>query len=128
MNTNLLQILYFEIILKNGQTIHEPIENMYKLYEIIHIYGREVINKIIFYFHDNIHKFHNIILHNSDNYDNDRFTIEFYRDYNNGHHIELSYQEQYNDYQSVINILQHNNLQDNLLPFIINSFNLNITL
>jgi hypothetical protein len=123
MNNNLLQIRDFQVRFINGQIINEPIENIEQLYQIIHTYGRGIISKISFYFHDNQRYFHNIILRNSDEHINDRFIVEFYRDYDNSQHIELSYQEQYNDYQSVINILQNNNLDILLAPFIINPFN-----
>lgn len=120
MSLNLLQIRNFQVRFINGQTINEPIENIQQLYQNIHTYGREMISKISFYFHDNQRYFHNIILRNSDEHINDRFIVEFYHD--NAQQIELSYQEQYNDYQSVINILQNNNLDILLLPFIINPF------
>jgi hypothetical protein len=123
MNNNLLQIRNFQVRLTNGQTINEPIENIQQLYDIINTYGRCIIAKISFYFYDNQRYFHNLILRNSDEYINNIFIIEFYHDYNNSQYIELSHQEKYNDYQSIINILQNNNLDIILLPFIINPFN-----
>ena len=124
--TNLqpLQLKDFQVRLDSGQTINEPIENISELDEIIRIYGRGIIAKISFYFHDSIRGFHNIILRNTE--DNDKFTVEFYEYYNQqNQRVELTFEEKLNDFTVVINCLtQKQNININLIPYIINPFNL----
>ena len=118
-----LQLRDFQIRFTNGQIINEPIENIRELDEIIRIYNRSLIAKISFYFHDSQRAFHNIILRNTES--NDRFIVEFYHFYNQiSHRVELSREEQINDFTVVMNCLNsRQNLSRNLVPYIINPFN-----
>lgn len=117
MNTS--QISDFQVRFINGQIINEPIENIQQLSDIIRIYGRGFIDKISFYFHRTDKKFHNLILRNCD--ENDRFIVEFCSSYNlYFENIEMTFEKKYKDFQAIINILQNNNLNNTLLPFIIN--------
>lgn len=116
------QIKDFQVRFTTGQLINEPIENIQELYNIIKLYSREYITKISFYFHSS-QDFHNIILRNNNNYHNDRFTVEFCDKYDeNMERIDMSYEEKYMKFQAVINILENNNFNNNLLPYIINPF------
>jgi len=112
------QISDFQVRLVNGQTINEPIENINELYEIIYNFGRSNIAKISFYFQKQNNQFHNLILRNSQ--DNNIFEVEFCDNYIQSEIVELSYEEKEHDFQAVINIIQNNNLDILLLPFIIN--------
>ncbi len=122
MSTQPLQLRDFQIRFTSGQIINEPIENIRELDDIIRIYGRSIIAKISFYFHDSIRGFHNIILRNSEF--NDRFVVEFYHYYNSHmERIELSHEEQLNDFISVMNCLNSRQiLNSRLIPYIINPF------
>lgn len=122
MSTQPLQLRDFQIRFTSGQIINEPIENIRELDEIIRIYGRSIIAKISFYFHDSLRGFHNIILRNSEF--NDRFVVEFYHYYNSQiERIELSHEEQLNDFIAVMNCLNSRQiLNSRLIPFIINPF------
>ena len=121
---NYPQLRDFQVRFINGQIIYEPIENINQLSEIIQLYGREYITKISFYFHNSHQHFHNLILRNSDEYVNDRFIVEFGYYYNQyGEKTELTFEQCYQDFQAVINIINNNNnLSNILLPFIINPF------
>jgi len=111
------QISDFQVRLVNGQTINEPIENINELYEIIYNFGRSNIAKISFYFQKQNNQFHNLILRNSQD---NIFEVEFCDNYIQSEIVELSYEEKEHDFQAVINIIQNNNLDILLLPFIIN--------
>lgn len=117
-----LQLKNFQIRLDSGQTINETIETINQLDEIIRIYGRSIIAKISFYFHDSMRGFHNIILRNTET--NDKFTVEFYQYYNQENQlVQLTFQEQLNDLTVVMNCLvQNSNINLKLVPFIINPF------
>ena len=117
-----LQLKDYQIRFNSGQTINEPIENINELNEIIHIYGRSTIAKISFYFHNSIRRFHNIILRNTET--NDRFIVEFYHYYNQqNQRIELTFEEQFNDFTVVMNcLIQNQYINLNLIPYIINPF------
>jgi hypothetical protein len=122
MSTQPLQLRDFQIRFTTGQIINEPIENIRELSNILRIYGRSIIAKISFYFHDSVRGFHNIILRNTET--NDRFVIEFYHYYNSQmEQTELSHQEQLNDFTAVMNCLNsRRGIQTRLIPFIINPF------
>jgi hypothetical protein len=117
-----LQLRDFEIRFSNGQSRNDPIESISELDEIIRIYGRGIIAKITFYFHDSSHKFHSLILQNSEN--NDRFVVEFYHYYNNEfQRVELSREQQESDFVTVLDCLKKcRNLNSQLEPFIIKPF------
>jgi hypothetical protein len=122
ISAQLPQIRDFQIRFTSGQIINEPVENIRELSNIIRIYGRGIIAKISFYFHDSVRGFHNIILRNTET--NDRFVIEFYHYYNSQmERTELSHQEQVNDFTAVMNCLNsRRGLQTRLIPYIINPF------
>ena len=61
-NSPALQIITFQVRLNTGRIINEPIENIQELSNIIRLYGLGIIAKISFYFRDNRHQFHNLIL------------------------------------------------------------------
>lgn len=115
VNINLPQIRDFHIYLTNGQIINEPIENIIELGEIIRIYGREIIVKIVFNFHNNRQNNHNITLRNLPER-NDRFIVEFF-------HNEIY--EQLCDYTALTNNINNDNqtLYNLLGKWIINPFN-----
>lgn len=117
-----LQLKDFQIRLDSGQTINEPIDNINELDEIIRIYGRNIITKISFYFHDSDRGFHNIIFRNTE--PNDRFVVEFYSYYNQQNQlVELSFEEKFNDFTSVMNcLIQKSNINLKLVPYIIHPF------
>lgn len=116
---NIPQISIFQVCFINGQIINELIENIHQLYDIIRIYGRGFISKISFYYHTNEKQNHNLILQNCDK--NDRFIVEFCNSYNqNFQTVEMTLEEKYKDFQAVKNILQNNDLNYILLPFIKN--------
>jgi hypothetical protein len=120
---NLPQIRDFQVRFINGQTIYEPIENIQELYNILRVYGRSYLAKISFYFHTSNNNFHNLILRNDESYNNDRFTVEFCSRYDdNMQRIEMTNEEKHMDFQAVINILESNNFNNNLIPYIINPF------
>lgn len=116
-----LQIHEFYVHLNNGQHINYNIDNINELDNIIRIYGRKIINSITFYFYDNKHQFHNLILKNINN---DRFIVEFFHYYNSESlRFELIRDQQYNDFTNVMNVLYSTqNLQSLLIPYIINPF------
>ena len=116
------QISSFQIRLDTVRTINEPIENIQELSNIIRQYGRGIIAKISFYFHDSRHQFHNLILRNTEH--NDRFVVEFYHYYNQYmERVELSREERINDFAEVMNcILNSANLDSHLGQYIIDPF------
>jgi hypothetical protein len=118
ITVNIPQISRFQVYLTNNQTINEPIENINQLSEIIRIYGRGIIVKIVFNFYDNNNNNnHNIILQNSFNH-NDRFIVEFF-------HTDLY--NQLCEYTAITNCINNDNqtLYNLLGKFIINPFNNN---
>lgn len=122
MTSDILQIRDFQVRFDNGQTQIEPIENLHILSEILRIYGRSIIAKISFYFIDNHRGFHNLILRNTDV--NDRFVVEFFHDYDaNLQKVDMSYEEQLNDFTAVINHIRAvQGLEILIEPYIINPF------
>jgi hypothetical protein len=116
-----LQIRDFYIHLNNGQHINYNIDNINELDNIIRIYGRTIIYSITFYFYDNKHQFHNLIIKNINN---DRFIVEFFHYYNSQSiRFELNRDQQYNDFTNVMNVLYSTqNLQSLFIPYIINPF------
>ena len=121
-NNRASQIISFQVRLDTGQTINEPIENIRELSNIIRQYGRGIIAKISFYFHDSRHQFHNLILRNSEH--NDRFVVEFYHYYNQYmERVELSREERMNDFVTVMNCIHNSeNLDSRLGQYIIDPF------
>ena len=118
----MLQVRNFQIRFNNGQIRYEPIENIHELDEIIRIYGRQIIAKVSFYFHDPAHQFHNIIIRNTEQ--NDKFTVEFWNYYNQYFEkVELTSDEKRRDLDMIMNyITQHSNLNNNFKPYIIDPF------
>lgn len=116
-----LQLKSFQILLISGQIINEPIEKIKDLNEIIRIYGRNIISKISFYFHDSIYTLHNIILKSNDN---NNFIIEFYQYYNQDNHlVQITLEEKINDFTEMMKYLTKNQyLNSYLIPYIINPF------
>lgn len=97
-----LNLRDFQIRFRSGQIINEPIEKIRILDELVRIYGLVSIAKISFYFHDPQHKYHNLILRNT-NYNSKIFPIEFYHYYNQQmERVELSTEEKVNDLLAVI--------------------------
>lgn len=121
MSNQPLQLSTFQVILNNSQIIIEPIENINQLGEIIHIYGRKVIAKIIFYFYDSHHKYHDLSL--VKNEDNDYFNVEFYHYYTsqNGR-SPLTLIEKVNDYNIVLQSFDDTELINSLKNYIISPF------
>ncbi len=117
LNIDLPQIRDFHIYLTNDQIINEPIENINELSEIIRIYGREIIVKIVFNFHNNYQNNHNIVLRCLPEY-NDKFIIEFF-------YTELY--KQLCDFNALMNCINNDNLilYDLLGKWIINPFIIN---
>jgi hypothetical protein len=116
------QLNNFQVLLDNGQTRNEPIENIRELDEIIRIYGRRIIAQITFYFHNNDRQFHNLILRNT-GYD-DKFVVEFYHYYNRHmERVEISREEKMRDFTTVMNYINNGtNLNSRLVPFIVDPF------
>lgn len=122
INLQDLQVMNFQIRFNNGQIRYEPINNLNELDEIIRIYGRQIIAKVSFYFHDPAHQFHNIILRNTEH--DDKFTVEFWNYYNQYHEkVELTSDEKRRDFNAIIRyITQYSNLNNNFKPYIIDPF------
>lgn len=121
-NSPALQIITFQVRLNTGQIINEPIENIRELSNIIGLYGLGIIAKISFYFRDNSHQFHNLILRNTEH--NDKFVVEFYHYYNQYmERIKLSREERLNDFIAVMNCIRSSeNLDSQLGKQIIDPF------
>jgi|UniRef100_A0A6C0DWP1 hypothetical protein len=121
-NIPALQINTFQVRLNTGQIINEPIENIRELSNIIGLYGLGIIAKISFYFRDNSHQFHNLILRNTEH--NDKFVVEFYHYYNQYmERIKLSREERLNDFIAVMNCIRSSeNLDSQLGKQIIDPF------
>ena len=121
-NNQTPQLNTFQVVLTTGQIRNEPIENITELDEIIRIYGRGIIAEITFYFYDNQHQFHNIILRNSGH--NDRFIVEFYHYYNRYmERIEMNREDKMRDFTVVMNCINNvRNLNSRLMPYIIDPF------
>ena len=104
-NTPALQINTFQVRLNTGQIVNEQIENIQELFNIINQNGRGNIAKISFYFNDNQHQFHNLILRNTEH--SDKFIVEFYHYYNQYmEQVELSREERLNDFTAVMNCIR----------------------
>ena len=121
-NSSTSQINTFQVRLNTGQIINERIENIRELSNIIHQYGRVIIAKISFYFYDNRHQFHNLILRNTEH--NDRFVVEFHHYYNQYmERVEIPREERLNDFTAVMNCIRGSeNLNSELGQYIINPF------
>lgn len=121
-NSPALQINTFQVRLNTGQIINEPIENIQELLNIVNQYGRGIIAKISFYFHDSRHQFHNLILRNTEH--NDKFVVEFYHYYNQYmEQVALSREERLNDFTAVMNCIRSSeNLDIQLGQHIIDPF------
>jgi hypothetical protein len=121
-NSPALQIITFQVRLNTGRIINEPIENIQELSNIIRQYGLGIIAKISFYFRDNRHQFHNLILRNTEY--NDRFVVEFYHYYNQYmERVKLSREERLNDFTEVMNCIRGlENLDSQLGKHIIDPF------
>jgi hypothetical protein len=116
-----LQLRDYHIRLDTGQTINERIENIRELTEVVRIYGRRIIAKITFYFHDPLHQFHSLTLRNSEH--QNKFVVEFYHYYSpNFIRIELNDEQKIGDLDTVINCLRQNNLDSGLVRHIIHPF------
>jgi hypothetical protein len=129
MNSNQsvsLQLRDYCVRLDNGRTINEPIENIQELTEIIRIYGRRIIAKITFYFHNSDHQFHSLTLRNSEH--QNKFVVEFYNYYSpNFNRIELSEEQKMSDLTVVMNyISQNTHLHTHLRQHIINPFHTHV--
>ena len=122
-NNMSIQLRDFQIRFTSGQLINEPIENISELDYIIRNYGRSIIAKISFYFHNSVKGLHSIILRNTET--NDRFVIEFCGYYNSpmGERYKLGRQDKIDSFTSVMNCLNSSQiLQSELIPFIITPF------
>ena len=121
-SVNALQLRDYHIRLDNGQTISERIENIQELSEILRIYGRNIIAKITFYFHDSQHQFHSLTLRNSEH--QNQFVVEFYHYYSpNFNRIDLSDDQKMSDLSVVMNLIRQNTrLRNHLGQHIINPF------
>jgi hypothetical protein len=119
---NPLQVREFRVQFNIGQPRNYTIDNIHDLNEMIRIYGRGIIQSITFYFYDNQHQFHNLILQNAGH--NDRFVVEFFHYYDSHfRRLEQSREQQHYDFVSIMNVLTSQQiLQSRLVPFIINPF------
>lgn len=116
------QIREFHLQLTTGQLRIYNIENINELEEIVRIYTRSIISSITFIFYDTQHQFHNLVLRNVE--PNDRFIVEFFHYYNHDlERIDISYEQQRDDYTIVMNVLSSKqNLSLHLNQYIINPF------
>jgi len=121
-NSPMLQINTFQVRLNTGQIVNEPIENIQELSNIVSQYGRGIIAKISFYFHDSRHQFHNLVLRNTEH--NDSFIVEFYHYYNQYmEQVVLSREERLNDFTAVMNCIRSSeNLHSQLGQYVIDPF------
>ena len=118
-----LQVRELQVQFNIGSPRNYTPDNLNDFEEMLRIYGRGIIYSITFYFYDNSHQFHNLILKNAGY--NDRFVVEFFHSYNsNFQRIEISRDQQHNDFVGVMNLLTSRQIiQSRLVPFIINPFN-----
>jgi hypothetical protein len=120
-----VQLRDFQVRLNNGQSINEPINNIRELDDLIRIYGRGIIGTITFYFYDNNHPYHTLILRNTE-HNNNTFVVEFYHYYDQYlQKVELSTNQKMIDYRTVRNYLNNNqNLVSGLVRYIIDPFHI----
>jgi hypothetical protein len=106
------EIRRFKVRFDTSSVIDEPIDNLSMIEEYIRIYGRGIINKITFYFHQPRGVVRKVILRKSE--PNDRFRVEF-RTQDDNRNIF--------DYVTVVNkINTTTNLYDMIGRYVINPF------
>jgi hypothetical protein len=106
------EIRRFKVRFDTTSVINEPIDNLSMIEEYISLYGRGIINKITFYFHQSRGVVRKVILRKSE--PNDRFRVEF-RTQDDNRNIF--------DYVIVINkINTTTNLYDMIGRYVINPF------
>jgi hypothetical protein len=117
-----LQIREFQVQFNTGTPRNYTPDNLNDFKEMLRIYGRGIIHSITFYFYDNNHQFHNLILQNAGQ--NDRFVVEFFHYYDsNFQRVEQNRNQQHSDFVGVMNLLGSRQIiQSRLVPFIINPF------
>lgn len=122
MAVNALQVRDFQVRFINGVVINDNVDRLHVLRDILTTYGRAMLAKITFYFHDNDNLFHNIIFRKLTH--EDRFIVEFYHTYDDQmRHVEMSQYEKMRDFAAVVNILAYEGGLNNLLtPYVINPF------
>jgi hypothetical protein len=115
-----IQLREFHIHYNIGHTRIYNIEKINQLNDIIRIYGRKIIYSIKFPFHNQSAY---LIIRNSGH--NDIFVVEFFDYYNQNVDYETNYNQQYNDFNIVMNLLSSKpNINSHLVQFIINPFTL----